>query len=82
LLAGLLLWPRGTRGQLRQTTTVQELRHWNARPEREQMMIAVVTAAEWIHLLAALTTTLEAPVARAVAVAGIPWWRARPEMPT
>jgi uncharacterized membrane protein YccC len=59
----------------------RELRHWNGQPGQEQAAIAVVTAAEWIHLLAALTETMEAPVAAAIAVAGIPWWRARAEAP-
>jgi uncharacterized membrane protein YccC len=51
------------------------LRHWRDDPGDERSALAAVIAGEWLQQLGELAADLEAPVARAVEGARVPWWR-------
>jgi uncharacterized membrane protein YccC len=51
------------------------LRHWKDDPGGARGAMAVVMSSEWVQQLGVLADDLEAPVARAVQSARVPWWR-------
>lgn len=51
------------------------LRAWREHPAEGRSALAAVIASEWLQQLGELTDDLEAPVARAVEAAHVPWWR-------
>jgi hypothetical protein len=51
------------------------LGRWQGDPAQGRATIAVVSVAEWIHLLGELAALLERPVSAAVETTQVPWWR-------
>ncbi|HEX8991006.1 MAG TPA: FUSC family protein, partial [Anaerolineales bacterium] len=54
---------------------LSRLRDWRGDPDGRQSALAAVIAGEWIQQLGELSADLDAPVARAVEAAQLPWWR-------
>lgn len=72
--SALLSGTRVSSDTLRQVA-LSGLRRWRDDPAQGRAALAVVMAGGWIQQLGELTSDLEAPVARAVEAARVPWWR-------
>jgi hypothetical protein len=72
--SALLSGARVSNAALREVTLAC-LQRWRDDPAAGRSALAVVITGEWVQQLGELAAALDAPVAKAVAVARVPWWR-------